>query len=117
MNERSKSDLNEIREVKEIMDVISKSIPSLLSGIKNALFDSESSKQLAENTANFYGELVEQGLDEDKAYELTREYLKSNNFSQLVTDVLSSIGVANLRKKEGKNIGKTVEKRLREEKE
>lgn len=116
MNEEEKS-IDEIREVKELMDVISKAIPSLLSGIKNALFDSESSKQLAENTANFYGELVEQGLDEDKAYALTREYLKSNNFSQLITDILRSISVGTLRKTGGKDITKTVEKEFKERKE
>ncbi|NIQ07636.1 MAG: hypothetical protein GWO20_18535 [Candidatus Korarchaeota archaeon] len=116
MHERNKSELSDIAELKEVLNVISETIPSLIAGIKNAIYDAESSKQLAENTANFYGNLVDQGLDENKAYELTREYLRNHSFTKLITEILRGIpGLETIREKRGlENIEEQVRTKVEE---
>ncbi len=82
-------DKEDVEDLKEVMETLNDTVPSLISGIVEAVYNAENSEQLAKSTANFYKELVDAGMGEDKAYQLTRDFMKSRDVSHLVRETLS----------------------------
>ncbi|NJE07699.1 hypothetical protein E3E31_04040 [Thermococcus sp. M39] len=84
--EKSKGDEEDIQELKEIMGVLSESLPKIMDSIFgpikeliNEAYDPDKAEKFGKNVANFYKELVAAGMDPDKAFELTKEYMESMN--------------------------------------
>ncbi len=84
--------LDDVEELKEVMQTLNETVPSLISGIVEAIYNTEDSEKLAKSTANFYKELVDAGMDEDKAYQLTRDFMKSRDITSVIKEVLSDAG-------------------------
>ncbi|WP_457752663.1 hypothetical protein [Thermococcus sp.] len=85
--EKSKGDEEDIQELKEVMSVLSESLPKIMDSIFgpikeliNEAYDPDKAEKFGKNVANFYKELVAAGMDPDKAFELTKEYMESMNF-------------------------------------
>jgi len=109
--------LDDVEELKEVMETLNETVPSLISGIVEAIYNSEDSEKLAKSTANFYKELVEAGMDEDKAYELTRDFMKSRDITSVIKEVLSDTGDftgKNIDQDLGEEIKKKVKKKMEE---
>lgn len=85
-------DKEDVEELREVMSALNETVPSLISGIVEAIYNTEDSEELAKSTANFYKELVEAGMDEDKAYKLTRDFMKSRDVTSVVQEILSEQG-------------------------
>lgn len=87
------NDKEDIEELKEVMKTLNETVPSLISGIIEAIYSAEDSKELAKNTAQFYKELVDAGMEKNQAYELTRDFMKGRDVTSLVREALSGAGM------------------------
>ncbi len=85
-------DLEDVEELKEVMQTLNETVPSLISGIVESIYNLEDSEKLAKSTANFYKELIDAGMDEEKAYELTRDFMESRDVTSVVKNILSDKG-------------------------
>ncbi|MFP3872098.1 MAG: hypothetical protein ACOC55_05055 [Candidatus Natronoplasma sp.] len=110
-------DMDDVEELKGVMQTLNETVPSLISGIVEAIYNTEDSEKLAKSTANFYKELIEAGMDEDKAYQLTRDFMKSRDITSVIQKVLSEKGGFTGEDFEGdvgEKIKKKVEKKMEE---
>jgi len=64
-----------IDDFKEVLEVVTEKVPSLLKGLRNALYSREAAENMAESVATFYTKLVEAGIPKDQAMEMTRGYM------------------------------------------
>ncbi len=107
-------DEDDLEELKEVMETLNETVPSLLSGIVESIYNTENSEKLAKNTANFYKELVDAGMDEDKAYELTRDFMQSRDVTSVVKEVLSQKGGV-MSNDFDEDMGEEIKEEIREE--
>lgn len=82
------NDDDDIEKLKELMETLNETVPSLVSGIMEAIYSTEDGEKLTENTTKFYKELTNAGMEKERAYELTREYLIGRDLGHLVREVL-----------------------------
>jgi len=75
MSEKTKREIPEAEEVKEILGVVSTEIPALIKGIISAVFSEEAGKSMGRAAAAFYNELKESGMPEDVAVKMTENYI------------------------------------------
>ncbi|MFW6176097.1 MAG: hypothetical protein ACOC40_00210 [Thermoplasmatota archaeon] len=85
-------DEEDIEQLKELMETLNETVPGLISGIVEAVYNAEDSQKLAKNTANFYKELVEAGMEKEQAYQLTRDFMKGRDVTSLVREAISGAG-------------------------
>ncbi|MFW6176099.1 MAG: hypothetical protein ACOC40_00220 [Thermoplasmatota archaeon] len=78
----------DIDHLKDLMETLNDTIPELISGVMEAVYNAENSENLAKNTTKFYKELTNAGMEKEQAYKLTREYLKRGDVGSLVREVL-----------------------------
>ncbi len=113
-------DMDDVKELKEVMKTLNETVPSLISGIVEAVYSAESSEKLAQSTAKFYKELVEAGMDKDQAFKLTQDFMKSRDVTSLVREALSgttSFGHESYGEDFGDKIGEKVKKKMEEKME
>lgn len=109
--------MEDVEELKEVMETLNETVPPLISGIVEAIYNTEDSERLAKNTANFYKELVDAGMDEDKAYELTRDFMQSRDVTSVVKNILSEQGgmmSGDFGEETGEKIKEKIENRMKE---
>ncbi len=110
-------DMDDVEELKEVMETLNETVPDLISGIVKAIYNTEDSKNLAKSTANFYKELVDAGMEEDKAYELTRDFMESRDVTSVVKNILSEKGGfidEDFDEETSEKIKKKIEKKMEE---
>lgn len=73
-------------KIKEILNVVSEKIPGLLKELSAILYSPVQAKQFAESVAAFYTKLKESGMNDDQAFELTRQYMSALNLGQMVSN-------------------------------
>ncbi len=81
-------EMQDTEELKEVMTTLKETIPTLISGMIEAVYNAEDGESLARITARFYRELVTAGMDEDNAFQLTREFMKSRDVTNIAKEVL-----------------------------
>ncbi|MFW5953227.1 MAG: hypothetical protein ACOCSJ_03600 [Candidatus Natronoplasma sp.] len=109
--------MDDIEELKGVMETLNETVPELISGIVKAIYNTEDSKNLAKSTANFYKELVDAGMEEDKAYKLTQQFMQSRDVTSVVKDILSEkggLGDENFGDETSEKIKKKIEKKMEE---
>ncbi|MFW6140965.1 MAG: hypothetical protein ACOC53_00220 [Candidatus Saliniplasma sp.] len=109
-------DMEDIKELKGVMETLNETVPSLISGIVEAVYNAENSKELAKNTANFYKELVDAGMEKDQAYQLTRDFMKGRDVTSLVREALGSSGLMSggeMNEDFGEDIKKKIEEKMK----
>lgn len=104
-------DVDDVEELKEVMETLNETVPSLISGIVEAIYNLEDSEKLAKSTANFYKELVDAGMDEDKAYELTKDFMESRDVTAVVQKLLNEQGGISL---SGEDMGEETGEKIKE---
>jgi len=101
-------------EVKEILGAVSEHLPKIMDSIfgpikdlLNEVYDPEKAEKLGKNVAHFYKELVEAGMDPDKAFELTKEYMDSVNVIKSIISAVMQSKMADIKNLEklGKAMG------------
>jgi len=70
-------------KIKEILDIVSEKIPGLLRELSGLLYSPKSAKEYAEAAATFYSKLKEAGMNEEQAFDLTRQYMSTLNLGQM----------------------------------
>jgi len=73
--EELEDEFEDAESVKEILDVVSDRIPTLITGIQEAVYSPERSKQMARSVAEFYKTLIESGMPERDASALTISHM------------------------------------------
>ena len=63
------------KEIAEMMDMVSDKIPTLIRGVLDSLFSPEAAANIGKSVAVFRKSLIEGGIGESEAQEMTREYL------------------------------------------
>jgi hypothetical protein len=65
----------EAQEVAEIFETLATKLPQMINGILGSLFSPESAANMGKAVADFRKSLIEGGIPEDEAMQMTREYL------------------------------------------
>ena len=73
--ERKKREMSDAEEVREILGVVSKEIPSLIKGIIASVFSEEAGRNMGRAAAAFYKELKESGMPDEVAIKMTENYI------------------------------------------
>lgn len=77
--------IESVKEIGELLDTVSDKIPKLISGIVSSLYSAEAGTNMGKAVGNLYKELLESGLPEDVALEMTKNYMISlKDISQFV---------------------------------
>jgi len=96
--------------IKEILQVVSSEIPSMIKSILSSVFSEEAGRNMGKAAAAYYKELKDGGLPEPIAVKMTEEYMRT--FTSL-GDMLRSAGKGGWGPREGDEIGRYIEKRIR----
>ncbi|MFQ5907596.1 MAG: hypothetical protein ACE5JE_02025 [Thermoplasmata archaeon] len=75
-------------EIQAILSVVSTEVPKLLTAISESLFGAEQTGKYAEAVADFYKSLREAGMDEDKAFELTKQFMDRSNLVGMIQEMI-----------------------------
>jgi len=86
------SEDNDAQEVSEILAAVSEHVPKLLNEITEALFSAEKSEAFGEAVAKFYKSMIDAGMDEEKAFELTQKFMDSSSPGGMISKVLGEVG-------------------------
>jgi hypothetical protein len=65
----------DVGELRDVLDVVSDKIPSLLRGLRDVLYSKESAENMAESVGTFYKKLVESGIPKEDALDMARGYM------------------------------------------
>ena len=79
-------------DVGEILAAVSEHVPKLLNEITEALFNAEKTEAFAESVAKFYKSMIDSGMDEEKAFELTNKFMDSSSPGGMISKVLGEVG-------------------------
>jgi hypothetical protein len=71
-------------KIKEILNVVSDKVPGLLRELSKILYGPEEAKQYGISVATFYKELIDAGMTDKQAFELTRQYMSTLNIGQMM---------------------------------
>ncbi|HHI00839.1 MAG TPA: hypothetical protein ENL40_05140, partial [Thermococcus litoralis] len=114
---------DDAEEVSEILGAVSEHLPKIMESIfgpikdlLNDVYDPEKAEKFGKNVANFYKELVGAGMDPDKAFELTKEYMESMNIIKTLVGAFMKEKMGKLEGlKELQNLGKKKKREIEEE--
>jgi len=81
--------MNDAKELKEVMEVISETVPELLEKITRILYDSQEGEKMGKAVAAFYSALVESGMSNEQAFTLTKEYMSSMSLGSMISGITS----------------------------
>jgi hypothetical protein len=64
-------------DVAELLDKIADKIPALLKGLRDVVYSVEAGEQFGKAVGAFYSELIKQGIPQDQAMEMAKNYMVS----------------------------------------
>lgn len=70
---------HDAEELREVLGVVSTEIPKLLESISNMIYNKDNAENFGKSVAVFYKQMVDAGMDQKQAFELTQKYM--TNFS------------------------------------
>lgn len=70
---------DDLEKLREVMKVLGDSLPNLMKGLADLSYDPKRVAAFATSTAEFYKQLREAGVPEDKAAELTKTFMDKAN--------------------------------------
>ncbi|RLF80490.1 hypothetical protein DRN44_07160 [Thermococci archaeon] len=116
---------DDAEEVSEILSAVSEHLPKIMDSIfgpikelLNDVYDPEKAEKFGKNVASFYKELVGAGMDPDKAFELTKEYMESMNIIKTLVGAFMKERMGKLEGlKELQNLGKKKKREIEIEEE
>ena len=65
------------KEIAEIMDTVSTRIPTLIKGVMESFYSPEAAAQMGRAVAEFRRTLIEGGIPEQEAMEMTKGYMST----------------------------------------
>lgn len=111
MSEKEKED---VEELKEVLSVISKEVPSLIKSIIGSVFSEEAGRDMGRAAAAFYKELKAAGLPEETVVRMTENYVSV--FTSLGEVMKRAVGGKESAEgvKIGKQIGEEISRKVGE---
>ncbi|TXT55106.1 MAG: hypothetical protein BAJATHORv1_40015 [Candidatus Thorarchaeota archaeon] len=76
---------DDAKEISEVFSALNESIPKLISGLIGSVYSPESAASMAEAIGIFYTKLIEQGIPQDLALEMTRKYVGALDFGKIMS--------------------------------
>jgi hypothetical protein len=64
-------------DLAEILDTVSDKVPKMIRGIIDSFFSPEAARNMAKSVAEFRKTLIDNGIPEDEAMKMTREYMQT----------------------------------------
>jgi hypothetical protein len=64
-------------DVAKLLDKAVEKIPTLLKGLREAVYSAEAGEQFGKAVGAFYGELIKQGIPHEQALEMAKNYMIS----------------------------------------
>jgi hypothetical protein len=107
--EEKKEDVEELREV---LNVVSKEVPSLIKGIIGSLFSEEAGRDMGKAAAAFYKELKDAGMPENVAVKMTEDYVSA--FTSLGEVMKRAVSRQKDEEDLGRDISAEVSRKIRE---
>ena len=71
-------------KIKDILDVVTEKVPGLIKELSNLLYSPASSKNFASSAAIFYKELKAAGMNDEQAFELTKQYMSTLSLGSMI---------------------------------
>ena len=91
MGERRDFRSKDAQEVAEIFETLATKVPEMINGIVGSLFSPDSAANMGKAVAEFRKSLIEGGISEEEATQMTREYLGTlTNWSGAMRDAVGS---------------------------
>ena len=91
MSEERRYASKDAQEVAEIFETLSTKLPEMLNGVLGSLFSPEAASNMGKAVAEFRKSLIEGGIPEEEAMEMTRKYLGTlTNWSGIIKETTRS---------------------------
>ncbi|MFW9961768.1 MAG: hypothetical protein ACFFDV_12170 [Candidatus Thorarchaeota archaeon] len=88
---RKSSEADELREVAqalpELFGALNDAIPKLISGLIGSVYSPEAAGNMAAGIGKFYKNLIEEGIPEEIALDMTRKFVGALDFTKLMSMV------------------------------
>lgn len=92
---KASDDAEELREIAkalpELFNAINDSIPKMISGIIGSVYSPEAAGNMGAAVGQFYSKLIEEGIPEAVALEMTKKFVGALDFEKLIGMVTSEI--------------------------
>lgn len=76
---------DDVEELNAVLSTVAEKVPELIRALRASVFSAEAGTDFGEAIGNFYKALVDKGIPEEKALELTSNYLDTfRNIGQLL---------------------------------
>ncbi len=113
---REKSAMEDVEELKLVLNTVSTEIPALIKNILSSVFSEEAGRNMGKAAAAFYKELKDSGMPNDVALKMTEDYMST--FTSL-GNILQRMGKGKTftpeKKRElEKEIRKRIEEKMKE---
>jgi NH3-dependent NAD+ synthetase len=109
--EKKKEGKEDAEELREVLGVVSKEVPSLIRGILGSVFSEEAGRDMGKAAAAFYKELKAAGLPEETAVKMTEDYM--GTFTSL-GDLLRNVTSGKGHRHKGEDISEEISKKISE---
>lgn len=83
----SNDEMPDPEQIKEIMKVMSDTVPGLLASITKVLYGAQEGEEYGKAVANFYKTLKAAGMTNEEAFALTKEYMGNFNIGNVIGGV------------------------------
>lgn len=87
MTHEHESNSNDLRELQEVLDVVSTKVPKLITELLRTVYSEEAGAQMGKAVGSFYKELLSSGIPEQEALSMTKDYM---NTIKAVTSTLGN---------------------------
>ena len=108
-DDKKEKQRTEADEVREILQVVSVEVPKLLESISKTIYDTQNAEAMGKSVAQFYKQLVEAGMDEAKAADLTEKYMSSASLGGILGQAFAGA--------KGAGIGDVIKDKIKKEME
>jgi len=84
-----KEEESDAQEVREVMEALKDTVPALIKGIIDALYSAQSAEDFGKQVAGFYKSMIDAGMTNEQAFELTKEFMESRDIVGVLKKILS----------------------------
>lgn len=74
----------DVEELEKVLTIVSEKVPTLLNQLADVLYGKDRAQQYGKAVAAFYKELRDAGMSDEKAYELTQEYMSAMSIGKMM---------------------------------
>jgi hypothetical protein len=100
------------KELKEILGVVSTEIPKLLESISNMIYNKDNAENFGKSVAVFYKQMVDAGMDQKQAFELTQKYMANFSMGGMLGQVMGGAVRHGMDKDLDDEVGKKIKAKI-----